>query len=97
MPLPEELRKSLDSDIADLQNIGDRYGGMLVAGLFLKEFVPDGIPWAHLDVAGPAWNQGERPRLHPEGRHRRAGPDPRRVARPRRARLLASVRRWNNG
>jgi leucyl aminopeptidase len=59
MPLPEELRKSLDSEIADLQNIGDRYGGMLVAGLFLKEFVPASIPWAHLDVAGPAWNQGE--------------------------------------
>jgi leucyl aminopeptidase len=59
MPLPEELRKSLDSEIADLQNIGDRYGGMLVAGLFLKDFVPASIPWAHLDVAGPAWNQGE--------------------------------------
>lgn len=67
MPLPEELRKSLDSDTADLQNTGDRYGGMLVAGIFLKEFVADGIPWAHLDVAGPAWNQGEVHDYTPKG------------------------------
>jgi len=67
MPLPEELRKSLDSDTADLQNIGDRYGGMLVAGLFLQEFVPNGTPWAHLDVAGPAWNQGEVHDYTPKG------------------------------
>jgi leucyl aminopeptidase len=67
MPLPEELRKSLDSEIADLQNIGDRYGGMMVAGLFLKEFVPASIPWAHLDVAGPAWNQGEVHDYTPKG------------------------------
>jgi leucyl aminopeptidase len=67
MPLPDELRKSLDSDIADLQNIGDRYGGMLVAGLFLKEFVPAGVPWAHLDVAGPAWNEGEAHDYTPKG------------------------------
>jgi leucyl aminopeptidase len=67
MPLPEELRKSLDSGIADLQNTGDRYGGMLVAGLFLKEFVADGIPWVHLDVAGPAWNQGDGHDYTPKG------------------------------
>jgi leucyl aminopeptidase len=67
MPLPEELRKSLDSETADLSNTGDRYGGMLVAGLFLKEFVPDGTPWAHLDIAGPAWNQGEVHDYTPKG------------------------------
>jgi leucyl aminopeptidase len=67
MPLPEELRKSLDSQIADISNIGDRYGGMLVAGIFLKEFVPDTTPWAHLDVAGPAWNQGEVHGYTPKG------------------------------
>jgi leucyl aminopeptidase len=67
MPLPEELRKSLDSDAADLSNTGDRYGGMLVAGLFLQEFVPDSTPWAHLDVAGPAWNQGEVHGYTPKG------------------------------
>jgi leucyl aminopeptidase len=58
MPLPADLRPSLDSEVADLCNVGDRSGGMLTAGLFLKEFVPDGVPWAHLDIAGPAWNGG---------------------------------------
>ena len=56
MPLPEELRPSLDSPVADIANIGDRMGGMLVAGLFLKEFVSPEIPWLHLDIAGPAFN-----------------------------------------
>jgi leucyl aminopeptidase len=56
MPLPEELRKSIDSETADITNTGDRYGGMLVGGVFLREFVPDGTPWAHIDVAGPAYN-----------------------------------------
>ena len=56
MPLPEELRASLDSPVADLANIGDRMGGMLVAGIFLKEFVSDDLPWLHLDIAGPAYN-----------------------------------------
>jgi leucyl aminopeptidase len=56
MPLPSELRASLDSPVADLANIGDRMGGMLVAGIFLKEFVSDDLPWLHLDIAGPAYN-----------------------------------------
>ena len=56
MPLPEELRASLDSPVADIANIGDRMGGMLVAGLFLREFVSPEIPWLHLDIAGPAFN-----------------------------------------
>jgi leucyl aminopeptidase len=55
LPLPEYLRGKLDSDLADLKNITDtRYGGALAAGVFLREFVGDGIPWAHLDIAGPA-------------------------------------------
>ena len=54
LPLPSEYRKLLDSEVADLANIGGgRYGGALTAGLFLKEFVGD-VPWAHLDIAGPA-------------------------------------------
>ena len=57
MPLPVELRASLDSPIADLANIGDRMGGMLVAGLFLKEFIDPQTPWLHLDIAGPAFNE----------------------------------------
>jgi leucyl aminopeptidase len=59
MPLPEELRASLDSPVADIANIGDRMGGMLVAGLFLKEFVAPELPWLHLDIAGPAYNEGK--------------------------------------
>jgi leucyl aminopeptidase len=59
MPLPEELRASLDSPVADIANIGDRMGGMLVAGLFLKEFVAPELPWLHLDIAGPAYNDAK--------------------------------------
>jgi len=60
MPLPGELRKGLDSAVADLANVsGDRNGGMLVAGLFLREFVPGGVPWAHVDIAGPSFNESE--------------------------------------
>ncbi|MDQ0260024.1 leucyl aminopeptidase [Sinomonas atrocyanea] len=63
MPLPEELRAGLDSATADIANVGERPGGMLTAAIFLKEFVgrrPDGstVPWAHLDIAGPAFNTG---------------------------------------
>ena len=55
LPLPAYLRGKLDSDLADLKNITTtRYGVALAAGVFLQEFVADGIPWAHLDIAGPA-------------------------------------------
>jgi leucyl aminopeptidase len=68
MPLPPELRKGLDSAVADIANIsGDRWGGMLVAGVFLKEFVRDGLRWAHLDIAGPAFNKGEPYGYTPKG------------------------------
>jgi leucyl aminopeptidase len=98
MPLPAELRPSLDSPVADLANIGERNGGMLVAGLFLSEFVPhragadkakgaarvkpgggaagvEGpdaaaggkVPWAHLDIAGPAFNAGKPHGYTPTG------------------------------
>jgi leucyl aminopeptidase len=54
LPLPKEYRKDIDSDVADIKNIGSgRYGGALTAGLFLQEFVGD-TPWVHLDIAGPA-------------------------------------------
>ncbi|MFD4250812.1 leucyl aminopeptidase [Amycolatopsis thermoflava] len=59
MPLPEELRGDLDSRLADLANVtGHRWGGMLAAGIFLREFVADGLPWAHIDIAGPSFNTG---------------------------------------
>ncbi|MET8133789.1 leucyl aminopeptidase [Streptomyces sp. NPDC005251] len=57
MPLPEHLRKGMDSPTADMANMGERMGGGLVAGLFLREFVGEGITWAHLDIAGPAFNE----------------------------------------
>ncbi len=60
MPLPDHLREGLDSPLADLQNIsGEPAGGMLVAGHYLAEFVAEGVQWAHLDVAGPAFNDGK--------------------------------------
>jgi leucyl aminopeptidase len=68
MPLPAELRKGLDSTVADLANVApDRFGGMLIAGLFLREFVPDGARWAHLDIAGPAFNEGAPHGYTPKG------------------------------
>jgi leucyl aminopeptidase len=53
LPLPDRLKEQLKSEIADMRNTGDRYGGALTAGLFLKEFVGD-TPWVHVDIAGPA-------------------------------------------
>lgn len=67
MPLPPGLRASLDSKIADLANVGERMGGMLTAGLFLAEFVPDGVPWVHVDIAGPAFNDGPARDYTPPG------------------------------
>jgi leucyl aminopeptidase len=58
LPLPPEYRKDIESDVADLKNVGDRYGGALFAGLFLQEFVDD-RPWVHLDIAGPARAESE--------------------------------------
>ncbi|MFM7030203.1 MAG: leucyl aminopeptidase [Micrococcales bacterium] len=74
MPLPKELRASLDSPVADLQNskVGSTFGGMLVGGWFLSEFVgskKDGgkLEWAHLDIAGPADNEGAAYGYTPSG------------------------------
>ena len=67
MPLPAELRKGLDSEVADLVNTGPREGGMLTAGLFLQEFVADGVKWAHLDIAGPAYNSADPYGYTPHG------------------------------
>ncbi|GLW10573.1 putative cytosol aminopeptidase [Microtetraspora sp. NBRC 13810] len=68
MPLPEELRKGLDSAVADIANLQpERWGSMLAAGIFLKEFVPDGTRWAHIDMAGPGFNKGEAHGYTPKG------------------------------
>ncbi|GAA2985075.1 leucyl aminopeptidase [Streptosporangium longisporum] len=68
MPLPDELRKGLDSPVADIANLHpERFGGMLTAAIFLREFVPDGVRWAHIDMAGPAFNKGEPHGYTPKG------------------------------
>ncbi len=68
MPLPDELKEDLKSTVADLANVsGQRFAGMLVAGVFLREFVADGVQWAHIDVAGPAYNTGSAWGYTPKG------------------------------
>ena len=58
LPLPPRLTEQLKSDIADLRNTGERWGGALTAGLFLQEFVGK-KPWIHVDLAGPATSAKE--------------------------------------
>ncbi len=67
LPIPEESRSTLDSAIADIKNIGDGKGGMLSAAAFLRDFVPDKTPWAHLDIAGPAFNEAGPHGYTPKG------------------------------
>jgi leucyl aminopeptidase len=68
MPMPAELRSDLDSTVADMANItGHRNGGMLAAAQFLAAFVTEGVRWAHLDVAGPAFNTGSPWGYTPKG------------------------------
>jgi leucyl aminopeptidase len=67
MPLPEELRAGLKSAVADIANVGERFGGALSAGIFLREFIADGVHWAHLDIAGPAFNESEPYGYTPKG------------------------------
>lgn len=60
MPLPDEIRKALDSTVADLAQVNtERVGTMLQGGAFLSEFVAEGVSWAHLDIAGPGYHSGE--------------------------------------
>ena len=54
MPLYDDYRSELDSEVADIKNVGSRWGGAILAALFLREFVGKDIAWAHLDIAGPA-------------------------------------------
>jgi leucyl aminopeptidase len=65
LPLIDEYRENLKSDVADLNNVGPRGGGAITAGLFLKEFAGDKA-WAHLDIAGPAFIEKDTP-LAPKG------------------------------
>jgi leucyl aminopeptidase len=68
MPLPDELRRGLDSQVADIANVDNaRLGGMLGGGIFLREFVEPGRRWAHLDIAGPGYNEGAAYGYTPKG------------------------------
>lgn len=57
LPLTPALRDQLRSDVADMRNTGERYGGAITAALFLQSFIQSDVQWAHLDIAGPAWGQ----------------------------------------
>jgi leucyl aminopeptidase len=62
MPLPEDVRQGMESAVADICQTNatqERVGTMLQGGIFLSEFVPDGVAWAHIDIAGPAYHSGE--------------------------------------
>ena len=62
MPIPDEVRKGMDSEIADISQVNasmDRAGHMLQGGAFLREFITEGLRWAHIDIAGPAYHPGE--------------------------------------
>ena len=63
MPLWDEYREQIDSPIADIKNTGGRPAGSLTAGWFLKEFVEDAVPWAHMDIAGTAYRDEPVPYL----------------------------------
>jgi leucyl aminopeptidase len=60
LPLFEDYREQLRSDIADLSNIGGRPAGAITAAIFLKEFT-GGLPWVHLDIASTAWADEAQP------------------------------------
>ena len=67
MPLWAEYGLPLKSDVADLKNIATREGGAIYAAMFLKNFVPEGVDWAHLDIAGPAWTDENASVFRPGG------------------------------
>jgi leucyl aminopeptidase len=70
MPLPDDVRKGMDSEVADISQVNssmDRSGHMLQGGIFLSTFVPDDLPWAHVDIAGPAYHSGEPTGYLPKG------------------------------
>ena len=60
LPLDDEYKETLKSNIADMVNAGSRYGGAIFAAMFLKEFAED-TPWIHLDIAGTAWMEEQKP------------------------------------
>ncbi len=60
LPLDDEYKENIRSNIADMANSGGRWGGAINAAMFLKEFAED-TPWIHLDIAGTAWMEEQKP------------------------------------
>src|SRR5205814_6420157 len=65
MPVHDDYKEQLRSEIADFSNTGGRAGGAITAALFLKEFTGD-LPWVHIDIAGTAWAEEAKP-YQPKG------------------------------
>jgi leucyl aminopeptidase len=65
LPMDDEYREMIKSSVADVANSGGRFAGTITAAKFLEEFVGN-LPWVHLDIAGTAWNDEEKPYL-PKG------------------------------
>jgi leucyl aminopeptidase len=61
MPVFEDYREQLKSEIADLMNVGGRPAGAITGAMFIKDFVDPKLPWVHLDIAGVAWTEESRP------------------------------------
>jgi len=59
LPLIEEYKEEIKSSVADLKNVGGRWGGTINGALFIQEFVDPKVPWAHIDIAGPSWTEKE--------------------------------------
>ena len=66
MPLGDSYDKLINSEIADMKNIGGRWGGSITAAQFLQRYVKDGVKWAHLDIAGVTWSSKDAPTV-PKG------------------------------
>ena len=58
LPLDDDFKEQLKSNVADLKNVGGKYGGAITAAKFLEQFV-GATPWVHLDIAGPSWSDSE--------------------------------------
>jgi len=66
MPLPPQYEKQIESNVADMKNVGSRHGGSITAALFIQKFV-NGLPWAHLDIASTAWKPASTVPTIPNG------------------------------
>ena len=66
LPLGEAYDKAIDCEAADMKNVGSRAAGSITAARFLQRFVKDGLPWAHLDIAGVTWSTKDKPTV-PKG------------------------------